>query len=93
MPLYDPRAMVPTCFYSLREVQELLGISAHDLLRLASNSLLEVCVLVPEGRRAFAVDPGSTILWDSRALNERAFTRQLPVRIWACLPGRTMSAR
>lgn len=78
MSLYDPRAVIPTCFYSLREVQELLGISAHDLLRLASSSLIEVCVLVPEGRRAFAVDPGSTILWDSRALNERAFTKATP---------------
>lgn len=78
MPLYDSRAVVPTCFYSLYEVQEFLGVSAHDLLRLASNTLIEVCVLVPEGRRAFAIDPGSTILWDSRALNERAFARAKP---------------
>lgn len=78
MPLYESRAVVPTCFYSLYEVQEFLGVSAHDLLRLASNTLIEVCVLVPEGRRAFAVDPGSTILWDSRALNERAFTKATP---------------
>lgn len=78
MPLYESRAVVPTCFYSLYEVQEFLGVSAHDLLRLASNTLIEVCVLVPEGRRAFAVDPGSTILWDSRALNERAIARATP---------------
>lgn len=78
MLLVDGSALVATRFYSLAEAEALLGIAAHDLLRLAGNSLLEVCVLVPEGHRAFAIDPGSTILWDSKALHERFFTRATP---------------
>lgn len=78
MSSYERSAVVQTRFYSLLEAGSLVGVSVADLLRLAANNLLEVSVLVPAGRRAFAVDPGSLILWDSRALHERFFTRAVP---------------
>lgn len=78
MSPYERSVVVQTRFYSLIEAESLVGVSVADLLRLAANNLLEVSVLVPAGRRAFAVDPGSLILWDSRALHERFFTRAVP---------------
>lgn len=78
MSSYERSAVVSTRFYSLTEAASLVGVSVPDLLRLATNNLLALSVLVPAGRRAFAVDPGSLILWDSWALHERFFTRAVP---------------
>lgn len=71
MPFYERSSVVPTRFYSLAEAEVLMGISADDLLRLGGNALLDLCVPVPVGRRAFAVDPASIVLWDAKALVER----------------------
>lgn len=71
-------SIVLTRFYSLAEAGALVGMSPGDLLRLGSNALLGLCVLVPGGRRAFAVDPASIVNWNSRAAVERYVQRAKP---------------
>lgn len=71
-------AIVQTRFYSLAEAGVLVGMSPDDLLRLGSNALLGLCVLVPGGRRAFAVDPASVVNWNSKAAVERYVQRGKP---------------
>lgn len=71
-------SIVQTRFYSLAEAGVIVGMSPGDLLRLGSNVLLSLCVLVPGGRRAFTVDPGSIVIWNSRVAVERHIQRAEP---------------
>lgn len=71
-------SIVQTRFYSLAEAGVIVGMSSGDLLRLGSSALLGLCVLVPGGRRAFAVDPASIVNWNSKAAVDRYFDRAAP---------------
>lgn len=70
--------IVHTRFYSLGEAGLLASISPADLLRLGSNGLLSLCVLVPAGRRAHTVDPASVVNWNSKAIVESYFHKAKP---------------
>lgn len=71
-------SIVQTRFYALAEAGVIVGMSPGDLLRLGSNVLLSLCVLVPGGRRAFTVDPASIVNWNSKVAVERHIQRAEP---------------
>lgn len=80
-------AITSTRFYTLAEAHKLAGIAPDDMLRLAGAALLNLCVLVPAGKRAYTVDPSSVVTWDhTEHLNRDVFhtkpdrERGIPVR-------------
>ncbi len=74
-----PKAAInPFRLYTLAEAQELVGVEPEDLIRLAGATLLNLCVLVPAGRRAFAVDPASILSWDADVQLETVIRRSTP---------------
>lgn len=71
-------AINPFRLYTLADAQELAGIVPEDLIRLAGAALLNLCALVPAGRRAFAIDPASILSWDADVQLEATVRRSTP---------------
>lgn len=78
MAMHEDGPIVPTRLYSLKEAEMAVGIGSKDLIRLGSNALLNLCALVPAGRRAFAVDPASILSWDADVQLEATVRRSTP---------------
>jgi prophage regulatory protein len=73
MEFHQP-AINPFQLYTLAEARELVGIAPGDLIRLAGATLINLCVLVPAGKRAHSVDPSSVVTWDGgEHLNREVF--------------------
>lgn len=74
MTSLEHTTVTSTRFYTLAEAHKLAGIAPDDMLRLAGAALLNLCVLVPAGRRAYTVDPSSVVTWDhTEHLNRDVF--------------------
>lgn len=74
MTSLEDMSITSTRFYTLAEAHKLAGIAPDDMLRLAGAALLNLCVLVPAGKRAYAVDPSSVVTWDhTEHLNRDVF--------------------
>lgn len=71
-------AINPFRLYTLGEAHELVGVAPDDLIRLGSNALINLCAMVPAGRRAFAVDPASILSWDADVQLEATVRRSTP---------------
>lgn len=78
MATHEFGPLVPTRLYNLAEAESAVGISSLDLIRLGSNALLNLCALVPAGRRAFAIDPASILSWDADVQLETVIRRSTP---------------